>query len=357
MEKAGAAECGGNQGGGESASLVTLAFGRLGPTFQAQCEAMARFHDEDDDERHIDMRPLLRIGAWGACAVIAVTGVVYAGRTDVAAERAQIALTTLRDAPREIIAHPGSLLAWRPTIDDGETRRLGEAVRQLTADRDRLATRVATLEQNLTDLTGSIARTQGPVQAGAASPGTPRPDDKAEAFPPPAPPDAASPGGGDSRSSATPAEQPAPASAASAPPARASRMATIQSYVSSSAPPAPPPAPSSGPESRVAAAPADATPPADTPPNGFAIDLGTATNVNTLRAHWGAIRSAHAAMLEGLRPLVSVRQSSRPGFTEFHLVAGPVADADAAARLCQALASARVPCRPATFDGQRLDLR
>jgi hypothetical protein len=131
-------------------------------------------------------------------------------------------------------------------------------------------------------------------------------------------------------------------------------MATIQSYVSSSAPPTPP---SSGPENRVAAAPADAAPPADTPPNGFAVDLGTATNVNTLRAHWGAVRSAHAAMLEGLRPLVSVRQSSRPGFTEFHLVAGPVADADAAARLCQALASARVPCRPSTFDGQRLDLR
>ena len=130
-------------------------------------------------------------------------------------------------------------------------------------------------------------------------------------------------------------------------------MATIQSYVSSSAPPTP----SGGAESRVAAAPADATPPADTPTNGFAIDLGTATNVNTLRAHWGTIKSAHAAMLEGLRPLVSVRQSSRPGFTEFHLVAGPVADADAAARLCQALASARVPCRPSTFDGQRLDLR
>jgi hypothetical protein len=130
-------------------------------------------------------------------------------------------------------------------------------------------------------------------------------------------------------------------------------MATIQSYVSSSAPPVA----SAGPETRVAAAPADAPPPADTPPNGYAIDLGTATNVNTLRAHWGSVKSAHAAMLEGLRPLVSVRQSNRPGFTEFHLVAGPVADAEAAARLCQAFASARVPCRPSTFDGQRLDLR
>jgi hypothetical protein len=316
---------------------------------------MPRYHDEDTG--HIDMRPLLRIGVWGTCAVVAVSGVVYAGRTDIGAERAQIALATLREAPREIIAHPGSLLALRVGSDDAETKRLAEAVRKLTADRDRLANRVATLEHNLTDLTGSIAGAQSPAQAGAAGPAAPaaaRPDDKAEAFPPPAPPDAASPSsGGDSRSIAPTAEQPAAAPAASAPAPRSSRMATIQSYVTSSTPPAA----SAGSESRVAATSPDATPPADTPPNGYAVDLGTATNVNTLRAHWGSVRSAHAAMLEGLRPLVSVRQSSRPGFTEFHLVAGPVADADAAARLCQALASVRVPCRPATFDGQRLDLR
>jgi hypothetical protein len=309
---------------------------------------MARIHDEDDDERHIDMRPLLRIGAWGACAVIAVTGVVYSGRTDAGAERAQVALTTLREMPREIIAHPGILLAWRPTADDGETKRLAETVRKLTADRDRLATRVATLEQNLTDLTGSIARGQAPAQAAAASSAT-RPDDKADAFPPPAPPDVASPGNsGDSRSVAAPAEPAAPAAGAP----RSTRMATIQSYVTSSTPPA-----SGGSETRVATAPAEAPPPADTPANGYAIDLGTATNVNLLRKHWDTVKSAHAATLEGLRPLVSVRQSSRPGFTEFHLVAGPVADADAAARLCQALSTARVPCRPSTFEGQRLDLR
>ena len=310
---------------------------------------MSRYHDEDDDEGHIDMRPLLRIGVWVVCAVVAVGGVVFAGRTEVGAERAQLALATLRDAPREILAHPGSLLAVRVPADDTETRRLTETVRKLTADRDRLASRVATLEQNVNDLTGSIAR-----QTGAGSSAAPRPDDKAEAFPPPAPPDVASPGAGsaDSRSVAPPADQPAPAAAASAPPPRQSRLATIQSYVSSSAAPVP----SGGAESRVAATSPD-TPPADTPANGYAIDLGTATNVNTLRTHWGTVKSAHAAMLEGLRPLVSVRQSSRPGFTEFHLVAGPVADADAAARLCQALTTVRVPCRPSTFEGQRLDLR
>src|ERR1043166_9260322 len=117
---------------------------------------MPRYHD--DDEGHIDMRPLLRIGTWGCCAVIAVGGVVFAGRSEVGAERAQIALATLRDAPRELITHPGNLLALRTTTDDAETRRLNEAVAKLTADRDRLATRVATLEQSLNDLTGSIAR-------------------------------------------------------------------------------------------------------------------------------------------------------------------------------------------------------
>jgi hypothetical protein len=132
-------------------------------------------------------------------------------------------------------------------------------------------------------------------------------------------------------------------------------MATIQSYVTSSTPPVA----GGTSESRVAATTPtpDPAPPADTPSNGFAIDLGTATNVNTLRAHWGSVRAAHPAILEGMRPLVSVRQSSRPGFTEFHLVAGPIADADAAAKVCQLLTAVRVPCRTSTFDGQRLDLR
>jgi hypothetical protein len=101
----------------------------------------------------------------------------------------------------------------------------------------------------------------------------------------------------------------------------------------------------------------DAYPPPAAPRSGYAIDLGAATNVNTLRTHWTAIKTAHAAMVDGLRPLVSVRQSARPGFTEFHLVAGPLADPDAAFRLCAAFATVRVACRPAAFDGQRLDAR
>jgi hypothetical protein len=307
---------------------------------------------DDDDEDQIDMRPLLRIGVWGTCAIIAVGGVVFAGRTEVGAERAQVALAALRDAPSEIVAHPSNLLAMHQTTDDAETRRLTEAVRKLSADRDRLTARLATLEQNLTDLTGSVARapTANGAAAPPAAPAAARPEDKSEAFPPPAPNDAGSTAA-ENRSLAPPAEA-AAGPTANVPLPRPNPMLTIQSYVNSSAQ-----APAGGSDTRLAAVSADANPVPDAPPNGFAIDLGTATNVNTLRAHWSSVRTAHAAMLEGLRPLVSVRQSTRPGYTEFHLVAGPVADADAAARLCQALTAVRVPCRPSTYDGQRLDLR
>jgi hypothetical protein len=319
---------------------------------------MARY-DDDDDEGHIDMRPLFRIATWGVCSVVAVGAVIFTGRTEVGAERAGVALAALRDAPNDLIAHPANLLATSGPGSDAETRRLADTVRKLSADRDRLAIRVAALEQNLNDLTGSISRDRsaGSNGAGASAPPAPRPDDKANTAPPTppaviaapatAPSDTASQSGDDARTA------PPPAPAVALPQPRPSRMATIQSYVNSTSTPAA----GAGADTQVAAAPPTANPLPEASPNGFAIDLGTATNVNTLRAHWGSVKTAHAALLDGLRPLVSVRTSARPGFTEFHLVAGPIADADVATRLCAALASVRVPCRPATFDGQRLDLR
>ena len=94
-----------------------------------------------------------------------------------------------------------------------------------------------------------------------------------------------------------------------------------------------------------------------------ALDLATAKPLSgtysdaDIRGLFWSMAPVDGGELDGLQPLVSVRESSRPGFTEFHLVAGPVANADAAARLCAALSSARVPCQPATFDGQRMPVR
>jgi hypothetical protein len=327
--------------------------------------AMTRLYDDyDDDEDHIDMRPVVRLGAWGICAIAALVAAVIAGRTEVGAERAEAALAALRTAPMDLLT--------RSSEAEAEAQRLAEAVRTLTADRDELAARVATLERNINDLTGSIARDRarsanpaarpddrsdnaqpgwaqpGSAQPGSAQPGSAQPGSIATAVPPAAPLESAN-----TEEIRSPVEQqPGVGQPANVPLPRPGPLATIQSYVSSTASP-PPPA------TRVAEAPAgtDTIAAGDAATKEIAIDIATATNVNALRAKWGTISKTHPALLEGLRPLISVRASARPGFTEFHLVAGPIADAAAATRLCGALVAARVPCHPALFDGQRLDLR
>jgi hypothetical protein len=86
----------------------------------------------------------------------------------------------------------------------------------------------------------------------------------------------------------------------------------------------------------------------------FGIDLGRANSVEGLRQLWSAIKSRHGGALEGLRPIVTVREIARSG-VELRLVAGPLSNAAAAARLCASLSSAT--CHPTVFDGQRLALR
>jgi hypothetical protein len=88
----------------------------------------------------------------------------------------------------------------------------------------------------------------------------------------------------------------------------------------------------------------------------FAVDLGGETSMQGLRALWASLRGNHAA-LQNLRPLVSVRDGAQPGTVELRLVAGPFANAAAAARVCAALAGKRVACATTVFDGQRLGLR
>jgi hypothetical protein len=87
----------------------------------------------------------------------------------------------------------------------------------------------------------------------------------------------------------------------------------------------------------------------------FGIDLGRANTVEGLRQLWTTMKNRHGGTLEGLRPIVTVREIARPGGVEIRLVAGPLPNAAAAARLCATLAG--VTCHPTVFDGQRLALR
>jgi hypothetical protein len=86
----------------------------------------------------------------------------------------------------------------------------------------------------------------------------------------------------------------------------------------------------------------------------FGIDLGRANSVEGLRQLWSAMKSKYGGALEGLRPIVTVREIARAG-VELRLVAGPLSNAAAAARLCASLSGAT--CHPTAFDGQRLALR
>ena len=289
----------------------------------------------DDEGEHIDMRPLLRLGAWGLCAVLALGSAVFAGRTETGERRAAAALVALRTAPAELLARAPVQLAAQPS--EAETRRLSDAVRTLTADRDRLAGRVATLERNLTDLTGSVSKPSGERAAATSGP----PPTVASTPAAPAQPNETRP---------APAEAPAVAAPASVPAVRPGPSAIVQSYVRSTLND-PPPA-----ETRVAAAPAAA--PTDSARTEFGIELAMSASPNTLRSRWDAIRTKHPAQLAGLEPVVSARNSvTRPGMVELHLVAAPLPDATAATRLCAALNAAGTRCQRAAFDGQPLAQR
>jgi hypothetical protein len=88
----------------------------------------------------------------------------------------------------------------------------------------------------------------------------------------------------------------------------------------------------------------------------FGVDLGGGPTLTSLRTSWERIRRNHANLLDGLRPLIAVRDG-RGGQVELRLIVGPIGNAANAAKLCAVLAAAGLSCQPAMFEGQRLALR
>jgi hypothetical protein len=235
---------------------------------------------------------LTRLGVWIALATVAVLTAAISARTEAGVRR--IATLFTPEAPARSAKAPAPL-ANRQFDQEAEQRRLSEAIRLLAADRDRLLARVNVLERNLDDVTGSI----GP-KAPAALP---------------------------------PASVPPVASAPLAAPASSQSRVTA-GHLATGTP---------------AAAESTAT------RTEFGIDLGGNASIEGLRTLWASLKAGQPAMLEGLRPLMAVREKS--GSFELRLIAGPLANASAAARLCAALAAAGQACQPSVFDGQRLALQ
>ena len=253
---------------------------------------------------------------WGTAAAGALLGAVLAGFSDVGTQRAASLLFSLTSpSPR-----PEQVAARQALDGDAAARQLAQTVRGLAQDRDHIMTRIAALEHNLEDMTGSVSRQiEAAKAAGAEAPLVPWPD----YAPPNSTPEASV------ETVATPVVPP---------------LAGLEPR-----PPTGALTPSTGtgqPPDRVSA-------PSPVPP-AYGADIGTARSRKALQARWMALRAAYGQVLDGLRPVVTVRDNPRSNRIELRLVVGPLANAEEAAQLCSSLANLRQSCQPTMFRGRRL---
>ncbi len=261
-------------------------------------------------EEQFDMRALLRLGSWGGSALIALSFAVIAARSDIGTQRMAMAYTQTQVARAD-----SGQFADRAELTQ-QTRRLSESMRSLASDRDRLLARVTVLERNLEDVTGSITRTS---PAGVAAP---KPS-------------------GNSNIALT---GPTIMSTIGAPAQRGA-------FSGEGHAPLPGRGAATEPGANATASESVAT------VTEFGIDIGGGATMQALRDLWSAAKGNHGATLKGLRPVIGIREGAKPGAIDLRLIAGPLSNANAAAKLCAAMAAGGWACRPAPFDGQKLAVR
>jgi hypothetical protein len=397
------------------------------------------------DEEHLDRRAMFRLGSWGAASVGAVIVAVLANQSGMKSRHDEIAALDLTRQSQQIQSVAKE--------SQNETRRLASAIDTLNGDRDRLYSRLTTLEQGLESVTGTIAKqsvvapppatppvtpaapaaisqpvaqTATPEPAPAVAPVAtsvapvttsvapvttsvapvtttatatptaektatekPRADAKKPAPSAAAPVAAAAPS---SPAAATVAAAP-PAPAPSNPPATTSAEPLMASKSLMSPPDAaagkliepepsaktaavtppapapmmtPTPAPMTPAPDAAASAPAAdkvaaAEPASSAPPplavkrTEFGVDVGGANSVGGLRALWrGLLKWRSSAALAALQPIIVVKEGNNGLGMQLRLVAGPLTDAAAAAKICASMTANDRHCETTVFDGQRL---
>jgi hypothetical protein len=236
----------------------------------------------------VTMRGLWRLVVWGSTAATALLIAVMSSRGVVGSQRAAVAASTFGGATVAVVqplqpAPTPQQPAVRAFDAQAETKKLADAVRDLTADNDELKSRLAVVEHSVDDVTGSIER-QAKVTA-------------------------------------------------------------------------PPPWPDSGPPvPATPAAIAAVVAPALPMPMEYGVDIGSAVSIQALHARWAGIRSAHPQLFDGLAPTIALGETQQSNRPELRLVLGPLASANAAAKLCKTLERFRLTCQPTIFSGRHLAL-
>ena len=362
------------------------------------------------EEEHLDRRGLLRLGTWGFVSVGAVIIAVLANQSSMKLQRDEAAAVDLARQSKQIQS-----LAKE---SQNETRRLAAAIDTLNNDRDRLFARVTVLEQGLDSVTGSIAQQNSskatprpPTLPGAAAilgplpPPAPSPQPVVQnpnPMPPPAPmaaPVAITPPTPAAAEKAVVDAKPAEPTAKAVGVEPSRPVSAPQPLTSATPAPHPTPAPAplmaskstigppnpmaqnliEPPPAKAAAAPvpqlvATVTPeekekkiPDPVQPGSpaiavkrteFGVDLGGANSVPGLRALWrGLLKTRANAPLLALQPIMVIREGSNGLGMQLRLVAGPLDDAAAAAKICAGIVEHERPCETTVYDGQRLTLK
>ena len=294
------------------------------------------------DEDQLDRQTLWRLGLWGVAAVGALTLGILSGQLPVNAHKTQLAADDLAGRARQVEAKMQENMF--------EERRLAAAIETLNSDRDRMFARLSTLEQGLDVVTGSIKKRDdkpAPVPWPQAAAPVLESAPLTVVVPQPAP--------------APVPVQPVVAAPVSDPESTATAVATHAESPPSEPAAVKPPSPVQAmpiPDARAPAAATETKEVDEQPvaPASFAVDLGAANSLNGLRARWRGLVKSHRVQLEGLRPLIAVRERRNGLGLQLRLIAGPIKDAAAAAQICAVLGKADRDCATAPFDGQRLSL-
>lgn len=345
------------------------------------------------EEEPLNWRGKWRLASWGVGAVGALTVAILASQTTASLRREQLASTDLMDRQAKQI----QLVA---SESETESKRLSAAISTLNSDRDRLFARVTSVEQGLESITSSVKHQAAP--SSSSQPGTAQLEPLAAAQKPGSTahsvtaPAVTSPAAAlliGPVASGAPAETPAPKPAV--PPTTLDAPAPLMasksimappdsaaSKLNEPVPPNPAPAPVAPVAVAVASAPASASPepertasiepptakPESAPPaknevasipvqrTEFGVDLGGANSVDGLRALWRGLTASNKS-LANLRPIITIRERSNGYSMQLRLVAGPLDDAAAAAKLCAVLKLGERTCETSIFDGQRLALK
>jgi hypothetical protein len=339
------------------------------------------------EEDVFDRRALWRLGSWGVASVGAVTLALYANQSSIGWRQDQLAAADL--------ARQAQQLRSVAKESQNEARRLASAIDTLNGDRDRLYARVTVLEQGLDSVTGAIARrsaepvpaspagaetqpaAQNPPPAPAvasvattaaaatekprAAAATEKPRAEAPAPAPEQPAKASSSGSGSSTAPAAAPPTPLVASKSMAPPDAAATKLIEPEKSAKPVIPAPMPEvlasvpPAAGPDAGESQA---AAPKVAVQRTEFGVDLGGANSVSGLRALWGGLlKSRSNAPLTKLQPIIVVREGTNGLGMQLRLVAGPLGDAAAAAKICAVMIENDRHCETTVFDGQRLMIK